>query len=102
MKKHFRKILSSIIVTILSLLFIDKTGAMCWYGPPSRELIFRMSILPIASGFLLFVISPIIGLLWYKKKGGKRKWPKTLAVISISLFFILLIIYSIYVFNNFI
>jgi len=104
MKKIFKNLINSIIVIILSLIFADEVRAQFMpvplYAPPppslpeaflpsSGEILSRL--LPYIGGvFLVFVIAPIIGLIWYQKRGGIKKWPKIVVWILAILFVIAL------------
>jgi len=104
MKKIFKKLkgfCSSNVIGFLSLVFANKAKAQYavpMYGvfpPTPGEILSRL--LPYIGGvFLVFVIAPIIGLIWYRKRGGTKKWPKVVVWILAILFIVALITWIIF------
>lgn len=104
-KKSMNKILkklkglgSSVLGGLLSLVFTSETNAQSMpivnpiYGISLTpgELLSRL--LPFIGGvFLVFVIAPVAGLIWYRKRGGAKKWPSIIVWILAALFVLALV-----------
>jgi len=90
--KIFKKWRSLLFNSLLGLMFANRVRAfdlpMPLYGPEPiipTELLSRL--LPwIGGAFVLLVVAPILGLIWYRKRGGKKKWPAIIACILVLLF----------------
>lgn len=106
------KVLTSLIVSgILSLMFTNGTKAsntlsdpigVPLYGiyPTPGEILFN--ILPYIGGvFLVFVIAPIVGLNWYHKRGGTKKWPSIIVWAFTALFILALLTLIIYLYSQY-
>jgi hypothetical protein len=83
----------------ISLMFTGKAKAQAeLYGPP--PILYGPAPLPTISDFIpmigaifvFFVLAPVIGLVWYHKHGGKRKWPTVVVKILIALFILALVV----------
>jgi hypothetical protein len=59
----------------------------------SSPFIIITRLIPVA--FMVFIVVPIIGLVWYRKKGGKKTWPKAVVWILAS-FFILVLVFLVF------
>ena len=87
--KIFKKWWSQSLNGLLALIFAGEAKAQVTipnplYGilPPTPGEI-SVGLLP---WFLIFVAAPIAGLIWYRKRGGKKKWPTVVVWIIVSLF----------------
>jgi len=96
MKKFFKNLKNSSIASLLSLIFANEVKAQSMpepldevFWPTPGEMLVRL--LPFITGvFLVFVAAPIAGLVWYRKHGGTKKWPKVVVRILAILFVIAL------------
>ncbi len=95
------------VVGFLSLVFTNKAKAeiavpmygvlpqpALMYGvfPPTPGEI-SLKLLPFIGGvFLVFVIAPVTGLIWYRKHGGIKKWPSVIVWILAALFILALVV----------
>jgi len=105
MKKTFKNLINSSVASVLSLIFANEIRAQSMpvpmYGvfrPSPGEILSRL--LYIGSVFLVFVLAPIIGLIWYRKRGGIKKWPKIVVWILATLFVIALIALIIFIYSS--
>jgi hypothetical protein len=94
--KKLERLESLVLGGLLSLIFANGAKAqslpMPLYGvqPTPGEILSRN--LPfIGSIFLVFVIAPIAGLIWYHKRGGTKKWPSIIVWILVGLFVLVLL-----------
>jgi len=108
MKNIFQKvkrIFSSVAIGLLSLVFTSEAKAQYavpMYGvfrPTPGEILGRL--LPFIAGvFLVFVVAPIAGLIWYRKRGGMKKWPKVVVWILAILFVVALTSLIIFLYSS--
>lgn len=104
MNRIFKKLKGlggSVLGGLLSLIFTNGANAQMrsmygiqpMYGIPTPEpgeVLTRL--LPfIGSAFLIFVIAPVAGLIWYRKRGGTKKWPSVIVWILAALFVLALV-----------
>ncbi len=69
---------------------VPAPGPMYGVLPTPGEMLLRP--LPLLAGaFLVFVIAPVVGLIWYRKRGGKKKWPSVIVWILAALFVLVLV-----------
>lgn len=94
-----KKVFSSGVIGLLSLVFTNEAKAqyavpMPMYGvfrPTPEEILSRL--LPFIGGiFVVFVVAPVVGLIWYRKRGGTKKWPKVVVWALAILFVIALVL----------
>jgi hypothetical protein len=53
--------------------------------PTPEEML--LGLIPFIGGaFFVFVIVPVAGLIWYRKRGGTKKWPRVIVWILAALF----------------
>lgn len=95
MKNIFKKLKSSTVTGLLSLIFTNEARAqsmpMPMYGPFPSPTHILMRLLPfLIAAFLIFVAAPIAGLVWYRKRGGTKKWPRVVVWILAILFVVVL------------
>ena len=90
--KKLKGLGGSVLGGLLSLIFTNGAKAQSMpvplYGiqPPLPRL------LPFIGGvFLVFVIAPVVGLIWYRKRGGTKKWPSIIVWILAALFVLALV-----------
>lgn len=106
--KNILKNLRNLVIGFLSgLFFVNKANAqLVLYGPPpplygpipGPNI---MNLLPaLAVYFTAFVIAPIAGLFWYRKRGGKKKWPTVVVCIVASFFLLSLIAFLILLYKD--
>lgn len=108
MKNIFQKvkrIFSSGAISLLSLVFTNEAKAqhaVPMYGvflPTPEEILSRL--LPFIGGiFVVFVVAPVVGLIWYRKRGGTKKWPKVVVWTLAILFFVALISLIIFLYSS--
>lgn len=109
MNRIFKKLKGlggSVLGGLLSLIFANGAKAQSipvslpLYGPPTPGE--RLSeLLPFIGGvFLVFVIAPVVGLIWYRKRGGTKKWPSVIVWILSTLFVIALIALIIFLYSS--
>lgn len=108
--KKLKWIGGSVLSGLLSLIFASGVKAelsaplygmidpVPVYGMPAPTPGGMLSeLLPFIGGvFLVFVIAPIVGLVWYHKRGGTKKWPGIVVWILGTLFVLSLIILIIF------
>ena len=90
--KTFKKRGGLLLNILLGLIFANNVKAlelpMPLYGPEPitpGEILSRL--LPwITGAFILLVVAPILGLIWYRKRGGKKKWPAIITWILVTFF----------------
>lgn len=100
--KIFKKWQVLLLNGLLALIFANKTKAQepiiianPLYGIRTPEEML-VGFLPWIVGiFLIFVAAPIAGLIWYRKRGGKKKWPTIVIRILVSFFVLVLAAYII-------
>lgn len=103
MKKFFKNFS---VASLLSLIFTNEARAQSMpvplYGvfwPTPEEILARL--LPFIAGvFLVFVAAPIVGLIWYRKHGGMKKWPKIVVWILATLFVVALTAFIIFLYSS--
>lgn len=89
--KTFKKRVGLLLNILLGLMFANNARGhlpVIEYGPfyPTPKEAFS-EILPwIAGAFILLVVAPISGLIWYRKRGGKKKWPAIITWALVALF----------------
>jgi hypothetical protein len=108
------------ISALLSLLLVGKAkaaeGVVPLYGPPPvlygpppvlygpmfqvtpGDMILK-SLPAIGITFLIFVLAPLAGLIWYRKHGGAKKWPGIILGIIAAIFILLIISLIISIFS---
>lgn len=96
--KNFKKWKSLLLSSLISLIFVKEVKALdvhlpaVLYGPippTPTEALWRF--LPWIGGmFLFFVLAPVLGLRWYRKQGGRKKWPAIITWILVSIFLLAL------------
>jgi len=95
--KKLKGLGGSVLGGLLSLIFTNGAKAQSMpvplYGiqpPTPGEILPRL--LPFIGGvFLVFVIAPVVGLIWYRKRGGTKKWPSIIVWILAALFVLALV-----------
>ncbi len=96
--KKLKGLGGSVLGGLLSLIFTNGAKAQSMpmpvplYGiqPSPGEMLSRL--LPFIGGvFLVFVIAPVAGLIWYRKRGGTKKWPSVIVWILAALFVLALV-----------
>ena len=105
-KGIFKKRLGVIVSTLAALIFAVKVraevvlyGPQPEYAPPPSPGHIILHLLPmIGIAFAIFVVAPIIGLLWYHKRGGRKKWPGLIVRIITILFILLTIGFIVFVY----
>jgi len=107
MKNIFQKVkkgFGSVVISLLSLVFTNEAKAQYavpMYGvflPTPEEILSRL--LPFIGGvFLVFVVAPIVGLIWYRKRGGTKKWPKVVVWALAILFVVALVSLIIFLYS---
>jgi len=55
-----------------------------------KDILSKLYVI-IGGALVVFVIMPIVGMLWYYKRGGKKKWPSIVGKILIGLFLLALV-----------
>lgn len=62
------------------------------YGMPTPEETLSSLSLAIFSSFFIMVIAPVIGLIMYRKMGGKRRWPNVIVSVLAIIFTLCLLV----------
>ena len=103
--KKLKGLGGSVLGGLLSLIFASGTKAQSMpvplYGiqPTPGEMLSRL--LPFIGGvFLVFVIAPVAGLIWYRKRGGTKKWPSVIVWILAALFVLVLVAFIILLYSQ--
>jgi len=90
--------MNKIFNILLSFIFTNTANAqndlpappMIMYGPPERSIYEYETLLSVIYSFgatiLILMIVPIVGLIWYRKKQIKKRWPVVVIWILIGLF----------------
>lgn len=97
--KKLKGLKSSVLGGLLSLIFTNETRAQSislanplYGGRPVAPSEMLLRLLPYIGGvFLVFVIAPVVGLIWYRKHGGTKKWPSVI-VRTLSVLFVLALV----------
>ena len=103
MNRIFKKLKglgNSVLGGLLSLIFTNGAKAQIrpmygiepMYGISITPVEMLSRLLPFIGGvFLVFVIAPVAGLIWYHKRGGTKKWPSIIVWILAALFVLALV-----------
>jgi len=105
--KKLKGLGGSVLGGLLSLIFTNGAKAQSMsvplYGiqpPTPGEILPRF--LPFIGGvFLVFVIAPVVGLIWYRKRGGTKKWPSIIVWILAALFVLALVVLIILLYSQY-
>lgn len=98
--KSFKKWKYLLFSSLLGLIFVNEAQAqgiqlpspLCGLQLTPGEIFFGLLPL-IGMTLLFFVVAPILGLILYRKRGGKKKWPLIIAWI-LGIISILIIIFA--------